>query len=163
MQRLTTLITLILFAQLSYAQVDETTFDFWVGEWDLTWQDPNGDTGKGKNTVVKILDSKVIQEHFVATKGAYIGMKGTSISVFNPQQKSWHQTWQDNQGGNIVLTGRQKGSTKIFETEMTKNTQSRMVFYDFTEDGFTWDWEKTIDGGKTWQLNWRITYKSIAQ
>ena len=35
------------------------------------------------------------------------------------------------------------------------------VFYDFDDQGFTWDWEATQDGGKTWTLNWRINYKKV--
>ncbi len=158
MKRLTQIILLFFVFSPAYAQLDQNTFDFWVGNWDLTWQDPNGGQGKGHNRIEKILDSKVIQEHFEALEGAYKGMKGTSISVFNPQQKTWHQTWQDNQGGNIVFTGRTEDSKKYFETQMTGNAQSRMVFYDFTDEGFTWDWEATQDGGKTWKLNWRINY-----
>lgn len=139
-------------------EMDGSSFDFWLGDWELSWKDPSGGTGKGTNKIVTILDGKVIQEHFVATEGQYKGMKGTSISVFNPNQKSWHQTWQDNQGGNIVLTGREEDGKKYFETKMNNEKQSRMVFYDFTEEGFTWDWESTQDGGKTWNLNWQIFY-----
>lgn len=159
MKRISTLICFIFLSHISFAQFDASTYDFWVGEWDLTWQDPNGGTGKGKNVIEKILDDKVIQEHFTALEGAYKGMKGTSISVYNPRQKTWHQTWQDNQGSNLVFNGRQADGKKYFETEMNNNTQSRMVFYDFNDEGFTWDWEATTDGGKNWTLNWRINYK----
>lgn len=143
----------------------ENSFNFWVGTWDLTWQGANGVTEKGRNVITKVLDGKVIQENFEALEGAQKGYQGMSISVYNPNTKTWHQTWMDNQGGNINFTGEIDGERKIFKTAPQKrNGQeviSRMVFYDITKDAFNWDWESTTDDGKTWNLNWRINYKRV--
>jgi hypothetical protein len=38
---------------------------------------------------------------------------------------------------------------------------SRMVFYDISEDSFTWDWESSTDDGDNWTLNWRIEYSRV--
>jgi hypothetical protein len=32
------------------------SFDFWLGEWDLTWVHKNGSHGKGSNRIIRILD-----------------------------------------------------------------------------------------------------------
>ena len=152
-------IALLCTLQLNAQKLDANSFDFWVGDWNLTWTDANGGSGKGTNKLVTILDDKVIQEHFEAHEGALSGYKGTSISVYNPQNQTWHQTWQDNQGGNIVFTGRVDGDKKYFETVLNNGNQSRMVFHSFSEEGFTWDWEATTDGGKNWTLNWQINYR----
>jgi len=154
---------LLLLAMQVQAQEAADSFDFWVGKWDLTWTNAKGETEKGRNTITKVLDGKVIQENFEALEGGFKGYLGMSISVFNPQNKTWHQTWMDNQGGNINFTGEVQADKKMFKTAETEvngqKTQSRMVFYDFTDQGFTWDWEATKDGGKTWKLNWRINYQ----
>jgi hypothetical protein len=42
-----------------------------------------------------------------------------------------------------------------------KEIVQRMVFKEIKNDSFTWDWEKTEDGGKTWKLEWRINYKKV--
>jgi hypothetical protein len=140
----------------------EINFDFWVGTWDLSWQGANGVEEKGRNVITKVLDGKVIQEQFEALEGAQKGYKGMSISVYNPSTKTWHQTWMDNQGGNINFTGETDGERRIFKTApQQRNGQqvvSRMVFYDITDNAFSWDWESTTDGGKNWNLNWRIRY-----
>ena len=34
-----------------------------------------------------------------------------------------------------------------------------MVFHHITKDAFTWDWEGTTDGGKTWKLLWQLDYR----
>ena len=40
----------------------ENQFDFWLGEWDVTW----GEDGRATNHVLRIMDDKVIQENFSA-------------------------------------------------------------------------------------------------
>ena len=91
-------------------------FDFWVGRWELSWTDNEGNPGKGTNVIEKILDGKAIQEHFECTEGKLKGYKGTSISVYNPQRESWHQAWADNQGGYIDMKGSLDGDKRIFQT-----------------------------------------------
>ncbi|WP_339696609.1 hypothetical protein [uncultured Roseivirga sp.] len=147
-----------------YAQNNpEKQFDFWIGKWNLTWLGANGKIERGQNTISEILDGKVIQENFEATEGAQKGYKGISISVYNANSKTWHQTWMDNQRGNINFTGFFDENIKGFITRPQevngKQQVSRMVFKDITKDSFVWDWESSEDGGKTWKLNWQINYK----
>ncbi|NER13168.1 hypothetical protein GWK08_06940 [Leptobacterium flavescens] len=153
---------LISFTGLSQ-EMNEKSFDFWVGEWDLSWTNAKGTTIKGNNSIVKILDGKVIQENFTDPS---TGFKGTSISVFNPQTKQWHQAWADSQGGYIDLIGAMDGEKRIFKTKPVqqgdKKVVRRMVFKDISENGFTWDWESTTDGGENWKLLWRIEYSKKA-
>src|SRR5262245_24053055 len=82
----------------SHAQEEQKWFDFWVGDWEVTWDEQGGKQGHGKNHVTKILDNAVIQENFKAEEGGSKGYLGTSISVYNPQTKTWHQGYADNQG-----------------------------------------------------------------
>jgi hypothetical protein len=51
----------LLSAQSTKVQ-DAALFDFWVGDWNLTWTNANGEIEKGANSVVKILDGKIIQK-----------------------------------------------------------------------------------------------------
>lgn len=142
----------------------EHLFDFWVGEWELTWETSEGDQGRGVNQIVKILDGKVIQENFesLSPKGQP-ALKGMSLSVYQPQTQTWHQAWADNQGGYYDFTGRIEGDKRIFATQVKATSGKivilRMVFKDIEEDAFTWDWESSEDEGKTWQLRWRIFYQ----
>lgn len=138
---------------------DSTLYDFWVGEWDATWTNSDGTKSTGKNSIRKILDNRVIQENFSDMQG----FKGTSISVYNSQRKTWHQAWADNQGIYYNFLGEVEGDKRIFRTSTKqigdKQITQRMVFYDITSNSMTWDWELSNDGGKTWQLQWRIFYK----
>lgn len=141
------------------------SFDFWVGKWDLTWDDGDGKVGKGTNHIIKTLDDKVIQENFEAVEGQLLGFKGTSLSVFNPNNKEWHQAWADNQGGYFNFVGDSDGDKKIFKTQPVERDNKtiilRMAFYDISDQALTWDWERSEDGGKTWNLSWRINYSRV--
>lgn len=144
----------------------EAYYDFWLGGWEVTWEEANGETGRGTNFIEKTLDGKVIQENFRVNEGQMEGFMGTSISVYNPRTDTWKQAWADNQGGYFDFTGKVDGTNRIFQTDIRKIgpdtlfTQ-RMVFYDITYDSLKWDWESSVDGGETWSLNWRINYRKV--
>lgn len=158
------LLTLILFTTVQAQDLPDdprSYYDFWVGEWELTWTDQNGQEGTGTNHIEKIMDGTVIQEHFEASTGQLAGFKGSSLSVYNPNT-GWHQAWADNTGGYLNMQGSTDGNKRIFQTgeRQTPNGKviSRMVFYNITDDSLTWDWESSSDKGESWTLNWRIHY-----
>jgi hypothetical protein len=144
-----------------HAQEDAArAFDFWVGEWDVKWYAQDSSVVKGSNRIEKILDGKVLQEHF---EDPNVGFKGTSISVYNPQKQSWYQSWADNQGGYFHFKGIIDGGQRIFT--MTEPGRGgaiyRMVFSDITPQSLTWTWEATQDEGKTWNTAWQIFYSRV--
>ena len=138
---------------------DPALFDFWLGKWSLTWKNQNGSDGRGTNLIERVLDGQVIRESFEDVQG----FKGMSLSVISTRTKTWRQTWVDNQGGYIDLEAFVDGDKRGFRTQPREvNGQvvvMRMVFYDIQQDRFTWDWEASSDGGRTWTLNWRIHYQ----
>src|SRR5690348_4622857 len=88
-------------------------FDFWLGEWDLTWQDG----GQATNTISTILDGKVIFESFDASPSD--SFKGLSFSVYNPTLDRWQQTWVDNRGAYLDFTGAFRDGKMILERTVT--------------------------------------------
>ena len=173
MKSLTLAVFSVLFFALSAnAQVNpeelapKEYYDFWIGSWEVSWEEGDGKTGRGTNVIEKTLDGKVIQENFRITEGNNAGFKGTSISVYQPRLQKWKQAWADNNGGYFNFTGQLDGEKRIFKTEVSElkdgsKSIQRMVFYDITEDSITWDWEASNDGGKTWALNWRNFYSRM--
>lgn len=140
----------------------ESAFDFWVGKWEVSWKINDSTTQKGINEITKILDGKVIQENFEDPNSKF---KGTSISVYDPNKRSWHQAWADNSGGYFNFIGEWNDSVRIFKTlpeiKDGKINISRMVFRNIQEHHFIWDWEKSEDGGQTWNIKWQIFYKRL--
>lgn len=138
-------------------------FDFWLGTWRVFYDQGEGVKEYGTNVIDKILDGTVVRENFELTSGGNAGFKGTSLSVFQPRFNRWKQAWVDNQGGYFDFEGEFTDDKRIFKTQIFgrqgKEIQQRMVFYDITQNSFTWDWEMSEDGGKSWRLNWRIFYQ----
>lgn len=142
----------------------ETQLDFWVGEWECTGRsrttpgkDEWTDT-KATNSIKKILGGKVVEENFLMD-----GFEGKSVSAYDARNRMWRQTWVDNSGGYIALTGSfadgKMTLSQVMGPSAPAGLQMRMVFSSITKDAFTWDWERTTDGGKSWELQWRLNYK----
>jgi hypothetical protein len=139
-------------------------FDFWLGDWSVTWQEPGGAAGKGRNHVARILDGTVIEEQFEADPASPPPvLRGRSLTVLHKASGTWRQAWVDNQGGYFSFRASVEGDKRIFATDLVEVDGQlrgqRMVFHDIARDSFTWDWEATTDGGKSWTLNWRISYR----
>ena len=145
----------------------EEFFDFWVGTWNLEWDDQTaqGGVAKGVNEITKILDGQVIQENFQANTGSNKGYKGRSFTVYDPKAKNWKQTWVDSRGGYLDFEGVFQDNKRIFIRKgiapWGEEIMQRMVFHDIEKDSFTWDWEISTDNGSNWELKWRINYTRI--
>lgn len=141
---------------------DSSLFDFWIGEWDLTWKDPDGSTATGSNSITKILDGKVIHENFAALTGQSKGYKGNSVSILEQRTGRWKQSWVDNQNGYFSFTGGAEGEQRYFEHEFMKEGalhKGKMIFRNITRNSLVWDWMKSTDGGKSWTVQWSINYQ----
>jgi hypothetical protein len=126
--------------------------DFWVGTWDLTWEG-----GSGTNVIDRPYGDCVIRERFDG--GDFRGM---SVSTWDPLAGVWKQTWVDNRGGYMDFTGGPDGDRMILSRVLVTDAgevHQRMVFRDIIEDSLTWDWERSLNGGQTWELRWRIQYR----
>ena len=131
-------------------------FDFWLGEWDLTW----GDGGRGTNVITAVLDQRVIQEQFDGRPAT--PLQGLSVSTYNMQLGKWQQTWVDNSGSYLDFVGEFAAGKMILSREATLEGQpilQRMVWYNIAEQSLDWNWERSTDGGETWQIMWHIHYQ----
>jgi len=151
----------LLFIMNTFSQeLNEKTFDFWVGNWEVSWKKADGTITKGSNNIKRILSEKVIQENFEDPNSNY---KGMSVSIYNQKLKIWNQTWVDSGGSHFNFVGDIIDGNPAFKTKMIekddKKTQQRMVFKEVKKDGFSWIWEGTKDGGKNWKTLWKINYK----
>jgi hypothetical protein len=139
-------------------------FDFWLGDWTATWKNADGSAGKARNHVSRILDGQVIEERFEEDAGDRAPLlHGRSISVLDKSTGVWRQAWADNQGSFFALTASVDGDRRIFATALVpvgdQVKGQRMIFHAIAPDAFTWDWEGTTDGGKTWKLLWQLDYR----
>ena len=141
-------------------ELNENTFNFWVGNWEVGWINPDGTEVNGTNQITRTLHNKVIQEYF---RDPSTGFEGTSISVYSPTTKKWHQAWADSDGTYYNFVGDLINGEPVFRTKMIdrngENIIHRMVFKEIKEDSFIWIWEGTKNNGVSWNELWKINYK----
>ncbi|MCC7446915.1 MAG: DUF1579 family protein [Anaerolineae bacterium] len=130
-------------------------FDFWLGEWDVTW----GEADRGTNTIRAVLDDRVILENFDGEQAT--PLRGMSVSTYNRALGKWQQTWVDNQGSYLDFVGELQDGRMILMRHAALNGRpimQRMVWYNITPDELDWNWERSEDAGATWSLQWHIHY-----
>jgi hypothetical protein len=140
-------------------------FDFWLGEWDLTWpaEQAGGDPGQtmtGTNHISKLFGHCAIEENFATDDRSFLGR---SLSVYDEKTATWRQTWVDSAGAYLSFTGGMDGDAMLLSTEPVEEDDdvvvNRMVFTDISPVSLFWRWQKSTDGGATWSDLWTITYK----
>lgn len=127
--------------------------DFWLGEWACSW-----DGGHGRNRVTRELDGRVVVERFESE--APERWSGMSVNVHD-DRRGWRQTWVDSTGNYWAFEGAPHPEGFAFSTtehEDGRDVEKRMVFSDIGPDAFSWRWERSGDGGRTWEVLWTIDY-----
>ena len=160
----------LVLAAVAYAQAptygcdsaESRQLDFWVGDWELSYRNAQGELAKSRNRITKTLDGCAILEEFTGAPG--LPLDGRSYSVYDRNAGVWKQTWVDNQGGYLDFTGGVVDGNRVFAREFQRQgrtTRQRMVFRDVKPDAFKWLWQSSTDGGATWSTAWEIDYRRV--
>jgi len=144
---------------------DARQFDFWLGEWNLTWPavqtgGEEGETLTGTNRITRLFGECVIEENFATSDGGFLGR---SLSVYDETAGLWRQTWVDSSGGYLVFTGTFDEERMELRTEPVERDGvqaiNRMVFDDIAPDSLLWSWQTSSDQGATWRDLWTVSYR----
>ena len=157
-----TLFCLIL-ASAATGQNDESTtcpccaseyrqFDFWLGDW-VAYNLQDSQKVAGTNRIVLLQDSCIIQENWVSQSGQYTG---TSYNWYDRQTSRWYQSWIDNQGGSLRMSGGMEGDRMVLYSGEMKNSQgepylNRITWTPNPDQSVRQHWEISKDQGETWQ------------
>jgi hypothetical protein len=131
--------------------------DFWLGTWDVSWDGG----GHGTNTIRRILGDRVIEESFDGADSDNT-LIGRSLSVRDQVDGRWRQTWVDSTGAYLDFVGVEADGRIAFQREKVADGRTvldRMVWLDVTSDSLRWEWQRSDDGGATWDLTWEIAYR----
>jgi hypothetical protein len=131
--------------------VSARDFDFWLGEWEVRWDDG---THSGTNVIERILDGRVLLERFDGRPG--IELQGMSLSVYDEAARVWRQTWVDNQGSYLEFAGTLADG--VMDLRGKPNGEPvRMQWRDIRSDALTWLWQRS--DRKTWMTLWELQYR----
>lgn len=137
-------------------------FDFWVGEWDLSFQD-EGKVARSHNRITKILDGCALLEEFSGPPGT--PLQGRSLSTFDRLTHRWKQTWVDNGATYLDFSGGFADGRMVLSREAQRDGKrflQRMVWQEIRANSLEWLWQRSDDGGRTWKTAWKIDYRRSA-
>ena len=105
-------------------------FDFWIGAWDVTVEkEPGKPQLAGVNRIERVMDGCALAEHWESAKGGH----GTSLNFYDRRTTRWHQTWIDEGGNGLLLSG---AFDRI--TWSSQPDGSVRQVWEQTSDGRTW-------------------------
>lgn len=140
---------------------EASQFDFWVGEWEVVTT--AGDKPAGRSRIEKILDGWVIQENWTSASAS----SGKSFNTYDPRTRRWRQHWVDDSGtvtdyvDGVFKDGSLRFEASSIDPDGSKK-QRTMTFFDQGPDRVRQLGEVSADGGKTWQVEFDLTYRRLA-
>ena len=154
----------VAYAEPLTAELDPARqFDFWLGEWDCSWSDGDGNEGGATNTVYLDLDGRVIVESFDARP--FSDYQGMSFSMYDPVLGRWRQTWVDNAwplprlSPAATRTGSWTSVTTASTTALA--AEFRALWHSIERDRLGWAWQRSLDDGETWTTLWAMEYVRV--
>jgi hypothetical protein len=141
------------------AQLDAARqFDFWLGEWDLTW----GGGGRGTASVYLDLDDKVV----VASLDARPSRDYQAIghAVYDRVDGCWKHTWVDSDGSYLDFAGGFEDGVMDLRRDALADdgfALYRVRWFDIARNTLRWAYERSGDGGATWDVLWEIGYRRV--
>jgi hypothetical protein len=136
-------------------------FDFWLGEWDCSWDDGDHRHVATKSVYLD-LGGKVVVENFDGRPS--LDFQGLSFSVYDRTARCWKQTWVDSEGSYLDFTGSfENGVMELRRDGELDGAPAifRMRWENIERDSFDWSWQRSDDDGETWTSLWEIEYSRV--
>ncbi len=137
-------------------------FDFWIGDWDVT---STGDgVPRGSSHIAKEMGGCVIWENWTSAGSSYFGK---SYNTYNVNLHRWEQYWVDNSAGTIFFYGNLKDGVMDYWTDDVAQSNGQKLrrhlqFFNLGPGKVRQFSQGSTDGGKTWQVEYDLTYNRHA-
>lgn len=123
-------------------------FDFWLGHW--TAYDADGKK-QGDNHLHQVMGECAVQENWTSVRGDY---SGTSYNFYDARTRLWHQTWIDNQGGHLFLSGEFDGERMRLSGDAVDREGNpiinRITWTPLDDGRVRQHWQVSRDDGESW-------------
>jgi hypothetical protein len=133
------------------AAAEHRQFDFWIGTWDV--YQPDGKLA-GQNVIESVLGGCALRETW-SSRG---GFAGISLNAWDRDDRRWHQSWFDNQGGRLELAGQrvgdamQLGSAAPHPDKPGATRRQRISWTPLPDGAVRQLWETSDDDGASWRV-----------
>jgi len=129
-------------------------FDFWIGEWDVV--STQGHDPAGSSSIQLILDKCVILENWTG------GVTGKSFNHYDPTTKKWIQDWVDSASASVHFEGNLDNGVMSFYADNLNpdgtHARRHLQFFKLDEDHVRQFSQQSSDDGKTWSVEYDLTY-----
>jgi tetratricopeptide (TPR) repeat protein len=134
-------------------------FDFWVGDWDVV--QTGNTTAAGTSHISKEMGGCVVWENW--TSAGVGGYFGKSYNTYNVNLHRWEQYWVDNSAGTIFFYGGLKDGVMDYWTDDVpqpngEKLRRHLQFFALGPDKVRQFSQGSKDGGKTWAVEYDLTY-----
>jgi|SRR5579863_8897288 len=137
------------------ANSENRQLDFWLGDWNVTYP---GATSVGSSTVSVTLDQCMVVESWDGGKGH----RGENMFAYSSDDKSWRGMFADNQGRVHVFEGQVASGSAEFRGPSRgpsgEAVLNRIKVVRINADKVEQSWEKSLDQGATWKMEFRGEY-----
>jgi hypothetical protein len=133
-------------------------FDFWLGDWDTFESDNSTPNSIARARVTPMVAGCAIRELYEQTDG----LIGDAILSYDAVRKVWQQTWVDNRGSLLVVSGAFKNGAVTMEGEMHLRSGTKVlqrITWKIEGDGVREFSTRSKDGGKTWEPFFDVLFK----
>lgn len=141
---------------------------YFHGNWDVTMEFKMDVTATewtkaaGTSTVTPMLDGCIDKMTF-DSKMMGMAFSGIDMTTYNREYKRYESVWFDNMGGKMsVMHGNFEGDKLVMtgnDKMMGMEYMVRSVSQKKSNDEVYWTMAMSMDEGKTWMENMRMTYK----
>jgi tetratricopeptide (TPR) repeat protein len=134
-------------------------FDFWIGDWDVA--STGDEIARGTSHISKEIGDCVIWENWASAGSGYFGK---SYNTYNVNLRRWEQYWVDNGAGVMFFHGNLKDGNMDYWTDdipQPDGTKLRrhLQFFNLSPDKVRQFSQGSKDGGKTWYVEYDLTYR----
>jgi hypothetical protein len=131
-------------------------FDFWVGDWAITYP---GAPGGSVSTVFLMLDQCMLVESWDGGRGH----SGKNFFAYSVDDQTWHGMFADNKGRVHVFEGTvEPGAAEFHGPSRSADgtaALNRIRVVRINADQVEQSWEKSTDNGRTWKTEFRGEYR----
>lgn len=138
------------------AREEYSQFNFWIGKWDVI--NPAGKHAGDSEIELMNNGCTLVENWYGAT-----GFVGKSFNYFDSTDNKWHQFWINQNAQKTTFEGKlENGNMVFYSYDHVKDKKNpyleRLTFFNLGNNKVRQYDEKTTDNGKTWTVQYDLTY-----
>jgi hypothetical protein len=130
-------------------------FDYLLGDWEFTSENQQYGKGRGYWSAVRLGDGgPILDEYRIVGDSGETYYVTRTLRAYNARLDQWELVSTEGGSGLQNLgTGQRRGAEVFIEQKFGAGTNAstwRIHYYDIRPDRFSWNADRSTDGGKTW-------------